>query len=107
VHLLIDGPSAFRCIGKAIDEGQRSVWLTVAFYAPDFRMPDSHASRPGGREASMSALFSGGQIPRALASVAPLQGSSADRDMLHKRSSRFRARWVEPIDIIFTNLRDT
>ena len=32
----------------------------------------------------MSALFSGGQIPGALASVAPLQGSSADRDTLHK-----------------------
>ena len=37
---LVDGVPAFRRIGEAIDEAQHSVWLTVAYYAPDFRMPD-------------------------------------------------------------------
>jgi cardiolipin synthase A/B len=112
VHLLIDGLSAFRCIGKAIDEAQRSIWLTVAFYAPDFRMPDSHASlfdvldRVVARGLDVRVIF-WRPNPESIGLGRTLAGSSANRDMLHKRGSRFRARWdLEPMDIIFTDLRD-
>jgi len=40
IRPLIDGVPAFRRIGKAIDQARHSVWLTIAFYAPDFQMPD-------------------------------------------------------------------
>ena len=44
---LVDGIPTFRRIGEAIDEAQQSVWLTVAYYAPDFRMPDDRGSMFG------------------------------------------------------------
>jgi phosphatidylserine/phosphatidylglycerophosphate/cardiolipin synthase-like enzyme len=44
VRPLIDGVPTFRRIGEAIDEAKHSVWLTVAYYAPDFRMPDGRGS---------------------------------------------------------------
>ena len=37
----IDGVPAFRRIGEAIEAARRSLWLTVAFFRPDFRMPDT------------------------------------------------------------------
>jgi hypothetical protein len=68
VRPLVDGAPAFRRIGEVIDRARHSVWLTVAFYTPDFRMPDGRGSlfdvldravAPGW----MSASFSGDQIP--------------------------------------------
>ena len=44
VRPLVDGPPAFRGIGEVIDRARHSVWLTVAFYTPDFRMPDGRGS---------------------------------------------------------------
>jgi cardiolipin synthase len=40
VRPLIDGEPAFRRICAAIDEAQRSVWVTVAFLWDQFEMPD-------------------------------------------------------------------
>jgi len=40
----VDGVPAFRRIGEAIEAARRSLWLTVAFFRPDFRMPDSRQS---------------------------------------------------------------
>lgn len=37
---LVDGTAIFRRIGKAVENARHSVWLTVAFYADDFRFPD-------------------------------------------------------------------
>jgi hypothetical protein len=39
VRPLVDGVPTFRRIGAAIAAARHSVWLTVAFFAPDFRMP--------------------------------------------------------------------
>ena len=40
VRPLVDRVPAFRRIAEAIGEARHSLWLTVAFYAPDFRFPD-------------------------------------------------------------------
>src|SRR6516165_5504767 len=40
----VDGVPAFRRIGEAIEAARHSLWLTVAFFRPDFRMPDSRQS---------------------------------------------------------------
>ena len=71
VRPLVDGLASFRRIGEAIAEAQHSVWLTVAFYASDFQMPDSHASLFDVLDQAVArgldASFSGGQIRRAVA----------------------------------------
>src|SRR5215472_7589353 len=40
----VDGMLAFRRIGEAIEAARHSLWLTVAFFRPDFRIPDSRQS---------------------------------------------------------------
>jgi cardiolipin synthase A/B len=40
VQLLIDGEPAFRRICEAIETAQHSVWVTITFMWPGFRMPD-------------------------------------------------------------------
>ena len=43
VRPLVDGLPAFRRIREAIKAAQHSIWLTAAFVAPDFEMPDGGA----------------------------------------------------------------
>ena len=40
VRPLIGGAEAFGRISEAVDAARKRVWLTVAFYADDFRLPD-------------------------------------------------------------------
>jgi cardiolipin synthase len=40
VRPLIGGAEAFGRIAEAVDAARRRVWVTVAFYADDFRLPD-------------------------------------------------------------------
>ena len=40
VRPLIGGREAFQRIAEAVDSARKRVWLTVAFYADDFRLPD-------------------------------------------------------------------
>ena len=40
VRPLIGGAEAFGRIAEAVDAARHRVWLTVAFYADDFRLPD-------------------------------------------------------------------
>ncbi|HYD05516.1 MAG TPA: phosphatidylserine/phosphatidylglycerophosphate/cardiolipin synthase family protein [Reyranella sp.] len=40
VRPLIGGREAFQRIAEAVDAARRRVWVTVAFYADDFRLPD-------------------------------------------------------------------
>src|SRR5215472_4441265 len=94
----VDGVPAFRRIGEAIEAARHSLWLTVAFFRPDFRMPDSRQSlfqvldRAAARGLDVRVIFwrpnpefsgEGGTFP----------GSPDDRRMLEERGSRFRARW--------------
>src|SRR6516165_7264202 len=94
----VDGVPAFRRIGEAIEAARRSLWLTVAFFRPDFRMPDSRQSlfevldRAAARGLDVRVIFwrpnpefsgEGGTFP----------GSPDDWRMLEERGSRFWARW--------------
>ena len=44
VRPLVDGVPTFQRIGAAIASARHSIWLTVTFYAPDFRFPDGSGS---------------------------------------------------------------
>lgn len=98
VRPLVDGEPAFRRIGETIDRARHSVWLTVAFYASDFRMPDGRGSlfdvldRAVARALDVRVIFwrpnpESGGLGRTFT------GSAADRDILRQRSSGFRVRW--------------
>lgn len=98
VRALVDGPQIMRRIGEAIADAQHSVWLTVAFYADDFRFPDRQEAlfdvldravargldvrllvwRPNPETASFPHVFGGTPEQRAL---------------LAKRGARFKIRW--------------
>src|SRR5262245_30977320 len=43
VRPLVDGDPAFRRICAAVDSAKSSVWVTVAFLEPRFRMPDGRS----------------------------------------------------------------
>ena len=100
VRPLIDGVSTFRRIGEAIDEAEHSVWLTVAYYAPDFRMPDGRGSlfdvldRAAARGLDVRVIFwrPNPDSPRG-SKGSTFEGTRADHDLLRARGSRFRARW--------------
>jgi len=94
----VGAAATFQRICDAIEAAQHSVWLTVAFISPDFQMPDRRGSvfdvlddavkrgldvrvifwRPNPQSAGFGSTFSG--LP-------------ADRELLRKRNSHFRARW--------------
>jgi cardiolipin synthase len=98
VRPLVDSAPAFRRIAEAVEAARHGVWLTVAFVAPDFRMPDGGDSlfdvldravdrgldvriifwRPNQESAGYGRTFS---------------GSSDEHSMLQARGSRFRIRW--------------
>lgn len=98
VRPLVDGVPAFRRIAEAVTAARHSVWLTVAFYAPDFQMPDGGGSlfdvldcavergldvrvifwRPNQESISYGGVF---------------RGAPEDRKVLDARGSRFRIRW--------------
>jgi cardiolipin synthase len=98
VRPLIDGVPAFRRIGEAIEAARHSIWLTVAFYAPDFQFPDGRGGlfdvldRAVARGLDVRALF-WRPNPESSRYGRTFPGSKADRDMLNARGSRARVRW--------------
>ena len=98
VHPLIDGIPAFRRIGEAIEQAQHSVWLTVAFYAPDFLMPDGRGTlfdvldRTVARGLDVRLIF-WRPNPESAGLGRTFAGSPGDRELLRERGSRFCARW--------------
>src|SRR5690349_20506026 len=101
VRPLVDGGPAYRRIAEAIDAARRSVWLTVAFYAPDFEMPDGRGSlfdvldRAVARGLDVRVIFwrPNPECPWGGTGGWTFPGSQADRDLLAARGSTFRARW--------------
>jgi phosphatidylserine/phosphatidylglycerophosphate/cardiolipin synthase-like enzyme len=98
VRALVDGAAAFRRIAEAVQAARRSVWLTVTFYAPDFRFPDGQ----GGLFDLLDAAVQRGVDVRVLfwrpnAESAGygryFAGSAEDRAMLAARRSRVKIRW--------------
>lgn len=97
VRPLVDGVPAFRRIEEAIGAARHSLWLTVAFYAPDFRFPDGRGlfdvlDDAVARGQDVRVLF---WRPNAASSRygQTFSGTSADRELLTARRSRVSIRW--------------
>ncbi len=92
---LIGAIETFRRIGAAIAAARQSVWLTVTFFRPDFRWPDTDLSildvldRTASRGLDVRVIF-WRPNPEAEGAFA---GTAEERDMLAARGARFRARW--------------
>jgi cardiolipin synthase len=98
VNPLIDGVPAFRRIAEAVDAAQHSVWLTVTFFAHDFRLPGGRGSlfdmldRAVARGLDVRVIF-WRHNPESAGYGRSFPGSAADRTMLAERGSRIRIRW--------------
>ncbi len=99
LHPLIGGRETFRRICAAAEAARHSIWLTVAFLTPDFRMPDGHGSlfdvldRAVDRSLDVRALFWRLNPETAEHGPTVFSGTPEQRAMLAARGSRFRARW--------------
>src|SRR5271169_6241916 len=98
VRPLVDGIPAFRRIGEAIDGARHSVWLTVTFFAPDFRFPDGDGSLFDVLDHAVALGLDVRVIfwrpnPESSGYGRTFPGSQAERDLLQARGSRFRIRW--------------
>jgi cardiolipin synthase A/B len=98
VRPLVDGVPAFRRIAAAVAAAHHSVWLTVTFCAPDFRMPDSGYSlfdvldRAVERGLDVRALI-WRPNEESIGYGRTFAGLPEERAMLAARKSRFRIRW--------------
>jgi cardiolipin synthase len=99
VQALIDGEPAFRRICAAIEAARRSVWATVAFITPDFRMPDGQGDlfdildRAVARGLDVRVLFWRPNPETRQFEPRTFWGSPDHRQALDERGSRFRIRW--------------
>lgn len=99
VRPLVDGAPAFRRIAEAVASAQHSIWLTVAFYAHDFRFPDESGEtlfdlldRAAVQGLDVRVLFwRPNQQSAGYGRAFP--GSQADFDLLRARGSQFGIRW--------------
>jgi phosphatidylserine/phosphatidylglycerophosphate/cardiolipin synthase-like enzyme len=98
VRPLVDAIPAFRRIGEAIEAARHSVWLTVAFFAQDFEMPDGGGAvfdvldRAVARGLDVRVIF-WRPNPESMGYGRTFSGTQEQRDMLDARGSRFRIRW--------------
>jgi cardiolipin synthase A/B len=98
VKPLVDSVPAFRRIAAAIAGARHSIWLTVAFYAPDFHMPDGGGAlfdvldEAVARGLDVRVIF---WRPNqdSIGYGRTFSGSSEQRDLLKARGSRLRIRW--------------
>jgi phosphatidylserine/phosphatidylglycerophosphate/cardiolipin synthase-like enzyme len=94
----VDSVPAFRRIAAAVMGAQHSVWLTVAFYAPDFHMPDGGGAlfdlldRAVERGLDVRVIF-WRPNQESIGYGRTFSGSPEQRDLLKVRGSRFRIRW--------------
>ena len=100
VRPLIDGEPAFRRICEAVEAASHSVWVTVAFIRPGFRMPDNRGTffdlldRAKERGLDVRVIFWRQNLEAKYVNEgSTFAGSQADRDFLDERGSRFRIRW--------------
>jgi cardiolipin synthase len=98
VRPLVDGVPTFRRIGEAIKAARHGIWLTVTFYASDFLFPDEEGSlfdvldRAVARGLDVRVLF-WRPNPESSQYGRTFPGSTADRELLGARGSRFKIRW--------------
>lgn len=98
VRPLIDAVPAFRRICEAVEQARHSVWVTVAFLSPAFRMPGDQGTifdvldRAVARGLDVR-LLAWRSEPETQGYGKEFPGSEADRALLAARGSRFRIRW--------------
>jgi cardiolipin synthase len=98
VRPLVDGVPTFRRIAEAIKAARHGIWLTVTFYASDFLFPDEEGSlfdvldRAVARGLDVRVLF-WRPNPESNQYGRTFPGSTADRELLGARGSRFKIRW--------------
>lgn len=100
VEPLIDGVPAFRRICEVVEQARHSVWVTVAFMDPEFKMPDGRGSlfdvldRAKERGLDVRVIF---WRSLEFAKIDPhsthFHGSPEHRRFLASRGSKFLARW--------------
>lgn len=99
VRALVDGEPAFRRICAAIGAARRSVWATVAFITPDFKMPDGQGDlfdvldRAVARGLDVRVLFWRPNPETRQFEPRTFWGSPDHRRVLAERGSRVRIRW--------------
>ncbi|TBL80446.1 phospholipase D-like domain-containing protein [Paenibacillus thalictri] len=98
VRPLVDSAPTFRRICEAIEGARQSVWLSITFMDPEFQMPDQRGSildvldRAAESGLDVRIMF-WRPNPESSGYGQAFAGSSAERDMLAARGSKFRARW--------------
>jgi phosphatidylserine/phosphatidylglycerophosphate/cardiolipin synthase-like enzyme len=96
---LVDGEPAFRRICAAIETARHSVWATIAFITPDFRMPDGQGDlfdvldRAEARGLDVRVVFWRPNPETSRFEPRTFWGSPDHRRMLAERGCRFRIRW--------------
>jgi phosphatidylserine/phosphatidylglycerophosphate/cardiolipin synthase-like enzyme len=99
VQPLVDGEPAFRRICEAVESAQQSAWVTVAFYRPEFQMPDGRGSlfdvldRAVDRGIDVRVIFWRHPGLEQIQPGTHFSGTTDERAMLAARGSRFLARW--------------
>lgn len=98
VRPLVDGLPAFRRICAAVEAARHSVWLTVAFITPDFRLPDGRGSLFDLLEGAVARGLDVRVIFWRIGAAAKpdpdtFSGTPADRAFLAARGSRLKIRW--------------
>lgn len=96
---LVDGLPSYRRIAEAAGLATRSIWVTVAFLAPGFQMPDGEGTffdlldRAVRRGLDVRVLF--WRVNQETRVFAPrvFSGTAEHRRFLAQRRSSFQARW--------------
>jgi cardiolipin synthase A/B len=95
----IDGEPALRRICEAIESARHSVWATVTFMWPDFRMPDGRGSaldvlsRAAARGLDVRVIFWRPDPETEILQANTFWGSLEQRALLEKRHPAIRIRW--------------
>lgn len=95
---MVDGVPAYCRIAEALTAARHSIWLTVTFFASDFRLPDGSGSlfdaldRAVERGLDVRVIF-WRPNQESIGYGRTFSGSPEERDMLKARQSRFRVRW--------------
>jgi cardiolipin synthase A/B len=95
---LIDSGPAFRRICEAVDHAQHSVWLTVAFIAMDFQMPDGRGTLFDVLDCAVKRgldvrLIFWRPNPESSRYGRTFAGTPSEFVLLAERGSRFGVRW--------------
>jgi cardiolipin synthase len=99
VQALIDGEPAFRRICAAIETARHSVWTTIAFMTPEFRMPDGRGdlfdvlNRATARGLDVRVVFWRPNPEMSVFEPRTFWGSPDHRRTLAERGSGLHIRW--------------